>query len=140
MIGNAPKCPKNGKRSNTVFIIQITCASILITFVGASLTLIFGKPEDPSNYLDFAGQVVLWLGAAGGITAPAKKLGDAWHDKGKAQPTPPTPAPRPAVSSAPAPPTTPTAEDTPTEPEKQCSNCGMLNPGDPCSNCGAAQS
>ena len=137
MIGNAPKCPKNGKRSNTVFIIQITCASILITFVGASLTLIFGKPEDPSNYLDFAGQVVLWLGAAGGVSAPAKKLGDAWHDKGKAQPTP---APSPTVSSAPAPPPTPTAEDTPTEPEKQCSNCGMLNPGDPCSNCGASQS
>ena len=137
MIGSAPKCPATGKRSNTVFIIQITCASILITFIGASLTLIFGKPEDASNYLDFAGQVVLWLGAAGGVSAPAKKLGDAWHDRGRVQP-PSTSAPSPTVSNTPTPPT-PTAE-TPTEPERQCSNCGTLNPGDPCSNCEARQS
>lgn len=133
MIGNAPKCPTTGKRSNTVFIIQITCASILTTFIGASLALIFGKPEDASDYLDFAGQVVLWLGAAGGITAPAKKLGDAWHDKRKASTAP-------AATVSPSRTPTPVAVDTPTEPEKQCSNCGALNPGDPCSNCGARQS
>jgi hypothetical protein len=80
---DAPKCPTSGKRSNTVFLIQITCASILITFIGASLTVVFGTLEASDQYLDFAGRVVLCLGAAGGVAAPAKKLGDAWQTQGE---------------------------------------------------------
>jgi len=109
MVPSAPKCPQSGKRSNTVYIIQITCVSVLLTFLGASLTLVLGAPESANEYLEFAGRVVLCLGAAGGVAAPAKKLGDAWHAQGGDN------APISVENG-----------DTPTAPEKQCSNCGAI--------------
>ena len=67
------------KSSNTVYIVKATFGSVLLTFGITSLVILLGDQEVLKDFLEFAATVVVCLGAAGGVSAPAKKLGDAWQ-------------------------------------------------------------
>ena len=69
----------SAKSSNTVYIVKATFGSVLLAFGVTSMVVLFGDAEVVKDFLEFAATVVVCLGAAGGVSAPAKKLGDAWQ-------------------------------------------------------------